>query len=129
MKKILLVDDEEEILSLLKSILERKGYQIVTAGDGQAAVAAARDSMPDLILMDVMMPNMTGREAASALMNDLSTKHIPVIFLSGTAYNSSGGKVAEAFEVDGRVFPTLAKPFELEKVVQKVEQVLEGRQG
>ena len=125
MKKILLVDDEEEILELLKPILERNGYEITTAVDGQKAIDAARDLMPDLIMMDVMMPNMTGREAASALMQDIVTKHIPVIFLSGTAYNSSEGKVIEVFEVDGKQFQTIAKPFELENIVARVRRFFE----
>ncbi len=127
MKKILLVDDEEEILLLLKPIFERHGYEVVTAADGQQALEVARDHMPDLILMDVMMPNMTGRQAASALMQDIATKHIPLIFLSGTAYNSSEGKVVEVFEVDGKEFQTIAKPFELEKIVEKVGRFLKER--
>ena len=125
-KLILLVDDENEVLLIIKSLLERKGYDVVTAADGKEAVAIALEKMPDLIMMDVIMPNMDGREAVKVLKDDRFAKRIPVIFLSATVYNSSGGKVSESIDVDGEIFPTIAKPFELEEILGKVNQLIEN---
>lgn len=80
--KILVVDDLPENIKVLGSILKNEGYNIAVANDGNMALKITKNIMPDLILLDVMMPNMNGFELAEILMNDNSTSHIPIIFIT-----------------------------------------------
>lgn len=80
---ILIADDSRTVVHALKLILERAGYEIVTAGDGAQAVDRARTHQPDLILMDIVMPVMNGFEAMRALKNAPATAAIPVVCISG----------------------------------------------
>jgi DNA-binding response OmpR family regulator len=81
-KKILLVDDSSTALMIEGMLLGRAPYDVVTARDGREAVAKARSESPDLILMDVMMPNMTGIEACRALREQDTTRRIPIILVT-----------------------------------------------
>jgi twitching motility two-component system response regulator PilH len=78
-KKILVVDDSATERHVLVTLLESKGYTIVTASNGEEGVAAAKRELPDLILMDVVMPGMNGYQATRTISRDDATKHIPVI--------------------------------------------------
>lgn len=78
-KKILIVDDSATERHVLVTLLEGKGYTIVTASNGEEGVAAAKRELPDLILMDVVMPGMNGYQATRTISRDDATKHIPVI--------------------------------------------------
>ncbi|MEK6650204.1 MAG: response regulator, partial [Bacteroidota bacterium] len=78
---ILVVDDEKDILDLLKYNLEKEGYAVITARNGKAALAAA-GQRPDLYILDVMMPEMDGWEVCKALRRNPATSSIPVIFLT-----------------------------------------------
>ena len=81
---ILIVDDSRTIVHALKTMLEDAGYQTLSALDGVQAVHVAKHQLPDLILMDIVMPHMNGFEATRILTNDAKTSHIPVIMVSGT---------------------------------------------
>jgi CheY-like chemotaxis protein len=80
--KILVVDDEPSIVKLVATTLSGRGYEVVTAHDGQEAIVEAKLHKPDLILLDVMMPHMDGTEARKRLLADPVTKDIPVIHLT-----------------------------------------------
>ena len=80
---ILVVDDEKNIVHLLKEYLEAKGFSVETGYDGQMALALARAHQPSLIIMDVDMPRMNGLQALAALRKDATTQAIPVIMLTG----------------------------------------------
>ena len=82
MAKVLIVDDSPSQLIGLKRITEKLGHEVVTAEDGAAGVEAARREMPDLILMDVVMPNLNGFQATRTLVRDPQTSHIPIILVS-----------------------------------------------
>jgi CheY-like chemotaxis protein len=88
-KKILLVDDSSTALMIEQMLLSSTPYQIITAGDGQEAVAKASAELPDVILMDVVMPNMTGLEACRALRAQPSTTAIPIILVTTRGESSS----------------------------------------
>lgn len=77
--KILCVDDDSLIKKLLSHLLERQGFEVRTASNGQEGVEMAREWLPDLILMDLMMPVMDGFQAAAALRADPRTRHIPIV--------------------------------------------------
>jgi DNA-binding response OmpR family regulator len=81
-KRILVVDDDPDIRLLLKGRLESLGYEVFLAATGEEGLMAARSDPPDLILLDVMMPKMKGREVCAHLKSDPATTAIPVIFLS-----------------------------------------------
>jgi two-component system alkaline phosphatase synthesis response regulator PhoP len=82
MAKILVVDDEEHILELIRFNLEKEGYQVVTATDGNTAVEIARSQRPDLILLDVMLPEQDGLAVCRILQQEAATRRIPVIMIS-----------------------------------------------
>lgn len=85
MSKILVVDDEKNILELVRFNLEREGYQVLTALDGAVAIELARKEKPDLIVLDVMLPGMNGLEVCRELNREPSTSGIPIIMLSARA--------------------------------------------
>lgn len=81
-KKILVVDDSLSQRLYLSAMLAEQGYEIVGAGDGAEAVTKSKSDMPDLIIMDVVMPNLNGFQATRAITTDEATWHIPVILLT-----------------------------------------------
>jgi twitching motility two-component system response regulator PilH len=81
-QKILVVDDSASQRMLLAAILAEQGYEVVTAMDGAEAVIKSKSEMPDLIIMDVIMPNLNGFNATRAITTDETTWHIPVILLT-----------------------------------------------
>ena len=98
---ILVVDDIPANLHLLTTMLSKQGYQVQVATNGQLALTSAQSHPPDLILLDIMMPNMDGYEVCSRLKSSERTKDIPVIFIS--ALNDTLDKV-KAFDVGGADF-------------------------
>ena len=82
MKKILLVDDEEDFLDIFGQILIRFGYEVLMASSGQDAVIIAKDQQPDLIILDIKMPVMDGIKTTDILKNYKTTREIPIIYLS-----------------------------------------------
>jgi CheY-like chemotaxis protein len=100
-KKIMMVDDDEDLLALLKVKLEKSGrFSVVNTTKGSTAVQLALDTSPNLIILDIDMPDMSGGEVAEALSEDESTKDIPVIFLSSLIPKEEAGKGLQ--EIGGR---------------------------
>lgn len=116
---VLVVDDEPVNVQLLQRKLQWDGLEVLTAGDGQACLDIAKEKLPDLILLDVMMPGMGGFEVCQKLREDESTKSIPVIFV--TAQNSKEGKLEglQAGAVD-----YITKPIDLEETTARVRAQL-----
>lgn len=114
-KKILLIDDEQETVELVKARLERENYKIFTANDGQEGLKKARDVRPDLILLDILMPNLGGYGFVQQLRADHQLKNIPVIVLSGRA------AMYEAFQKEG-VADYLLKPFLPGQLSEKITE-------
>jgi len=81
-EKILVVDDEEDILELVRHNLAREGYQVVCAATGEKAVDKAQKEKPDLIVLDLLLPGIDGLQVARNLKNDVGTRHIPIIMLT-----------------------------------------------
>jgi len=113
--KILIVDDVVSNVLLLKILLSNEKYQVCTANCGNMAIEQAKAEKPDLILLDVMMPDITGFDAAQILKKDPETAHIPIIFL--TALNNPSDLV-HGFQVGANDF--LTKPFNKEELVVRV---------
>ncbi len=119
MPKILLVEDNEMNRDMLSRRLERKGYEIAIACDGQAGIDMAESRMPDLILMDMSLPVLDGWEATRRLKANAATRHIPVIALTAHAMSGDRGKALEAGCND---YDT--KPIDLPRLLGKIEALL-----
>ncbi|MGB3236863.1 MAG: response regulator [Geitlerinemataceae cyanobacterium] len=117
--EILIVDDTPNNLRLLSDMLSDRGYEVRKAIDGQMALTSARVEPPDLILLDIVMPDIDGYGVCQALKSDPKTCHIPVIFLS--ALDDPLDKV-KAFQVGGIDYIT--KPFQIEEVLARVQSQL-----
>jgi PAS domain S-box-containing protein len=116
---ILVVDDTPANLNLLTEILSKQGYKVRLAPSGKLAIMSAQSSPPDLILLDIMMPELNGYEVCKSLKASSQTKDIPVIFIS--ALHEVFDKV-KAFEVGGVDYIT--KPFQVEEVLARIENQL-----
>jgi CheY-like chemotaxis protein len=121
MKTILLVEDNEPSRDALGRRLARRGYRVRPATDGQQAVALARESSPDLILMDLGLPVMDGWAATRLLKADAATRHIPIIVLSAHAMT---GDRELALAAGGDDFDT--KPIRFEGLLEKIHTLLAG---
>src|SRR5689334_3667554 len=119
MAKILLVEDNEMNRDMLSRRLQRKGYVVVLAVDGQSGVEMAQDETPDLILMDMSLQVLDGWEATRRLKLNALTKHIPVIALTAHAMSADREKALEAGCDD---YDT--KPVELSRLLSKIEALL-----
>jgi two-component system cell cycle response regulator DivK len=119
MPKILLVEDNEMNRDMLSRRLQRKGYEVVLALDGQTGVEMTQNHGPDLVLMDMSLPVLDGWEATRRLKTDASTRHIPVIALTAHAMSSDREKALEAGCDD---YDT--KPVELPRLLAKIEALL-----
>jgi twitching motility two-component system response regulator PilH len=87
-QKILVVDDSLSQRLVLNALLSGEGHQVIMANDGEQAVAKAREELPDLIIMDIIMPGLNGFQATRAITNDETTWHIPVILLTSKDMDS-----------------------------------------
>jgi len=122
MARILVVDDEPHILKLISFSLEKAGHEVLSAADGLSAISAARDSQPELILMDVMMPLMTGYEAVERLKAEPDTDDIPVIMLSAKSQRYEQDKGIECGAAR-----YICKPFTPKELVEQVTEFLKTR--
>jgi CheY-like chemotaxis protein len=119
MAKILLVEDNEMNRDMLSRRLQRRGYVVVLAVDGQSGVEMAQTEMPDLVLMDMSLQVLDGWEATRRLKADGPTKHIPIIALTAHAMSGDRQKALEAGCDD---YDT--KPVELPRLLGKIEGLL-----
>ncbi len=114
--RILVVDDDPEILAMLSTRLEKRGYRMATASDGNAALAHARAEHPDVILLDVMMPGKSGWEVARALKQDPKTQDIKIVMVS--AIGPTNEITSPIYGADAHI----DKPFEFEDL----ERIING---
>src|SRR5687768_6080084 len=123
MPKILLVEDNEMNRDMLSRRLERRGYEVILATDGEEGVAMACSEVPALVLMDMSLPVLDGWEATRRLKASPVTRHIPVIALTAHAMSSDRDKAMEAGCDD-----YYTKPIELPRLLAKIEALL-GRES
>ena len=123
-KRFLVVDDDENILSLERTILEQKGFDVTTAGGGAEALKIIGDHDFDLVLLDVMMPEIDGFTVCRRIKEEQRTKEIPVIFLTA---KGGGEALAEGFESGAIMY--INKPFTANKLLTIVNTMLEPPSG
>jgi CheY-like chemotaxis protein len=119
MAKILIAEDERDIRDLVTFTLKFAGHEVVAYGNGEEAVQGARQEMPDLILMDVRMPRMTGYEACAAMKADPQLAPIPVVFLSAKGQDS---EIRTGLDAGADEY--LLKPFAPAELTQRVAELL-----
>jgi len=122
MRKILLVEDNEESREGLMRRLQRRGYEVVAACDGREGVDLARAVVPELILMDINLPELDGWEATRLIRQGADTRDIPIIALTAHALTSDRQKTLEAGCNDYH-----AKPVELTRLLGQIEALLHSR--
>ena len=118
-KKILIVDDEKDVLFILEKELAARGYSIITADNGNDALNLAKSEYPDLIILDLLMPDMNGWVIDAKLKGDLKTKDIPVIFLTCLLQKKEGEEQGRA--ISDQVF--IAKPYSIEGLSAQIEKL------
>lgn len=119
MAKILIADDEKDIRDLISFTLKFAGYEVVAFQDGQEALEAAPLEMPDLILMDVRMPRMTGYDACKKMKQDNRIKDIPVVFLSAKGQDA---EIQTGLDMGATEY--LLKPFAPDELITRVRELL-----
>jgi two-component system alkaline phosphatase synthesis response regulator PhoP len=123
MTKILIAEDERDIRDLITFTLRFANYEVVAASNGEEAVSLAKQEVPDLILMDVRMPRMTGYEACVAIKAEMKLKDIPIIFLSAKGQDA---EIQAGLEVGAVEY--LLKPFAPDQLTARIETIL-AQQG
>ena len=119
-KKILIVDDEQDIVETLKFMLEAEGYECFCAYDGENGLTLAKEIIPDLMILDVMMPKINGFKISRLLKYDTKYKDIPIIMV--TARSQEEDKLIGQ---ETGVNEYITKPFELDDIIKKVKEYLE----
>ena len=118
-KTILIVDNEVEVLRVLERMLSIAGYSVIEATSGRDAIMIAKDMCPDLVILDILLPDMSGGEIANILQNDSPTRDIPIIFLTGLLTKE---EAKERSVAQGRRF--IAKPFNPNEVLDEIRNHL-----
>jgi two-component system, cell cycle response regulator DivK len=116
MAKLLLVEDNEMNRDSLSRLLSRRGFEVLFAEDGEEAVKMAKETLPDLILMDISLPRMDGYEATRLLRGEEATRAIPIIALTAHAMTSDREKALEAGCTDFE-----SKPVEFARLLEKIQ--------
>lgn len=118
-KKILIVDDESDLVEMISIRLEANNYQVVAAYDGQQALEKVRTEKPDLIVLDIMIPKLDGYKVCRMLKFDEKYKHIPIILFSARAQESDK-LLGEQVGADAYI----TKPFEPKTLLDKIQELL-----
>jgi len=119
MAKIVIAEDERDIRDLITFTLQFAGHEVISTANGAEAVEAVRREMPDIVLMDVRMPRLTGYDACRQLKADEATRDIPVVFLSAKGQEAEVKEGLEAGAID-----YILKPFAPDQLTARVEEIL-----
>ncbi|MEW5895011.1 MAG: response regulator [Candidatus Omnitrophota bacterium] len=121
-KKILLVDDETDTVGIISSKLEADGFKVFLSRNGRDGLIQARAHLPDMVLMDIVLPDMDGAEVVKELHDHPATVGVPVIFLSGIVVSDGNGDAE--ITVGGRDYMAIGKPFTYRELKEKIDAVL-----
>ena len=121
-KTILLVDDEPDMLEMLGMRLKKSGYKVITAITGEECLKKAEEKYPDLILLDILLPGLSGLEVARQLKGKAVTKDIPIIMVTALI-----GKDAEEKGLERGAEYFISKPFDPEELLAQIKKILKGK--
>ncbi|SHJ07796.1 response regulator transcription factor [Aquimarina spongiae] len=119
MKKILIVDDEPNIVMSLEYAFKKKNFEVYIARDGSEALQIAKEKTPDLVLLDIMMPNVDGYETLKEIKNDKNLEHTKVVFLSA---KNKATDIEKGLKLGADKY--LTKPFSVKKLVAEINELL-----
>jgi len=118
-ENILVVDDEEDVLELVRYNLDKNGYSIITASSGEEAITLARNKLPDLVVLDLMLPGIDGLEVCKKLKADTRTDHIPIVMLTAKGEETD---VVTGLELGADDYVT--KPFSPKVLTARIKRIL-----
>ena len=118
-KKILVVEDEIQILELILTVFGLEGYEVLSAKNGDEALRMSRELEPDVLILDKRLPDMDGIEVCTSLKSDEKTSHLKILMLSGLSQDYD---LKEAYQAKADAYMT--KPFGIKQLVGKVEELL-----
>jgi two-component system, OmpR family, response regulator MprA len=119
-KKILIVDDEPHMIELVKAILSGEGYDVTTASDGKEGLKILEKLKPDLVILDMMMPGMSGREVCEKIRANPKTKGLKVAFLTVARFSEVGKQELDKMNVSDYI----TKPFDNADLVKRVKKII-----
>ncbi len=119
MKKILIVDDEPNIVMSLEYAFKKKSFEVYIARDGGEAMQIAEDKIPDVVLLDIMMPNVDGYETLKQIKNNINLKNTKVVFLSA---KNKAADIEKGLQMGADKY--LTKPFSVKKLVSEINELL-----
>ncbi len=117
MKRILLVDDDRDMANLTKLTLTIEGHEVIVCHDASCALEQTRKEIPDMILMDVMLPNMSGADAVVKLREIPGVSHIPIVFLTALVSTEE----ERGININGQNYKTLGKPYDIDQLLKVVD--------
>ncbi|MDE1920247.1 MAG: response regulator [Candidatus Omnitrophica bacterium] len=124
MARILIVDDDQNLTHVTRTALAQKGYEVAVCHSTGKAIDQIKRMKPDLILMDIMMPEVSGPEAVRNFQKDPDFKNIPIIFLTGLISSDEEDLEETGINIDGTVYQTLGKPYEIDDLLKTVRDNL-----
>lgn len=119
-KRIMVVDDEESLLVLLKDILMREGYDVIPAKDGPECIEKLKTVKPDLILLDLMMPTMTGRDVCKKIRSNPKTKDLKIIFVTVARFSETERQKLNEMNISDYI----TKPFDNNDLLRRIKKVV-----
>ena len=119
-KNIMIVDDEESLLELLGAILDGEGYEVTKANSGEECIEKLKTEKPDLVLLDMMMPGMSGREVCENIRKNPATKNLKVAFITVAKFSDSGKETLKKMNV----LDYITKPFDNADLIKRVKKML-----
>ena len=122
-RKVIYFEDDNDMVELVRIILGREGYQISGIAEGKAGIKAVQQDSPDVVLLDLMLPDMNGWEIYQQLKHDESTAHIPVIVITAKAQSIDKVLGLEIAKVDDYI----SKPFTPQELIERVDKVIADR--
>ncbi len=119
--RIVIIDDEKELVNTIKEFLEQRGFEVISAFGGKKGLEVVKQEKPDLVILDIAMPDMDGRDVLINLKKDEEMKDIPVLMLSGR-----GGQFDEEYGMELGAEQYVAKPYRGEALLEQIKKVLSG---
>ena len=116
-----MVDDDQELCELTAKVLMREGYEVKFFHNAGEAIAHARDERPDLILMDMMMPEMSGEDAIKMIKSDPTLQSIPILCLTGLLAGGDPDVGETSINIKGNHYPALGKPFDKAQLIESIQ--------
>lgn len=121
--KILLVDDDRDFCMLTQKLLTIKGYDTFVAHDGKTAKEQAKKVKPNIILMDMMLPDVTGPEIIREFQDENDLKNIPVLFMTGLVSGNDKSLDQEGVRAGGQKYPAIGKPYDTENLLSMIRKL------